>query len=121
MGRMCQSQNLGARLRRQHVRIGVLWFAVSLVLGFVLVDRGAAGRLGWLLAVPLAMGSYCLLAGSLGVCVYSGVQGQRQADHGTEMVPDETLRRRLVRRGLALAGLSFTLGGLAAFAFVISV
>ena len=118
---MCQTQNLGSRVRRQHVRIGVLWFALALVLGFVLVDRGAAGRLGLLLAMPLAIGTYCLLSGSLGVCVYTGVQGRRLADHGAEMVPDETLRRRLVRRGLALAGLSCTLGGLGALAFVVSI
>ena len=121
MGHMCQSHNLGSRVRRQHVRLGVLWFAVSLVLGFGLVERGDAGRLGFLLALPLAIGCYCLLAGSFGVCVYNSVQGRRLANHGAEVVPDETLRKRLVRRGLTLAGLSCTLGGLGALAFVVSV
>jgi len=121
MGHMCKSHNLGSRVRRQHVRLGVIWFALTLVLGFALLERGAAAHFGFLLALPLAMGSYCLLAGSFGVCVYNGVQGRRHANHGSEMVPDETLRRRLVHRGLAYAGLSCALGGLGALAFVVSV
>lgn len=121
MGPMCQSHNLGSRSRRQHVRIGVLWLALSLVLGLVLVEQGAAGRLGFVLALPLAIGCYGLLAGSFGVCVYNGVQGRRLANHGAEVVPDETLRKRLVRRGLTLAGVSCTLGGLGALAFIVSV
>src|SRR5262245_43804784 len=109
MGFMCTSHNLGARFRQQHVRLGVLWLALTLGLGFGLIEAGAASRYGFLLALPLAAGCYCLLAGSFGVCVYNGFFGRRMADHGAEHVPDEALRRRLIRRGMALAGVSCTL------------
>ncbi len=117
---MCTRHNLGPRFRQHHVRLGVVWLAVALVMGFVLADWGAAGRLGFLLALPLAMGTYCLLAGSFGVCFYNSMVGRRMADHGAEVVPDPSLRKRLVRRGLTLAGLSCTVAGVATAVFVVS-
>jgi hypothetical protein len=117
---MCTRHNLGSRFRQQHVRLGVIWLALALALGFGLVEWGAASRFGFLLALPLAIGTYCLLAGSFGVCFYNSMFGRRLADHGAEVVPDETLRKRLVRRGVALAGVSCTLAGVATAVFVVS-
>jgi len=117
---MCTRHNLGSRFRQQHVRLGVVWLAVALAIGFGLIEWGAASRFGFLLALPLAIGTYCLLAGSFGVCFYNSMFGRRLADHGAEVVPDETLRKRLVRRGIALAGVSCTLAGVATAVFVVS-
>jgi hypothetical protein len=118
---MCTRHNLGSRFRQQHLRLGVIWLASALVIGFGLVEWQAASRFGFLLALPLAAGTYCLLAGSFGVCFYNSMFGRRMADHGAEVVPDQALRKRLVRRGVALAGVSCTLAGLATALFVVSV
>lgn len=118
---MCTRHNLGARFRQQHLRLGVVLLASALIIGFGLVEWGAASRFGFLLALPLAAGTYCLLAGSFGVCVYNSMYGRRMADHGAEVVPDQALRKRLIRRGLAMAGVSCTLAGLATAVFVISI
>jgi hypothetical protein len=118
---MCTGHNLGSRFRQQHMRLGVIWLALTLVLGFCLVEWGAAGRLGFLVAFPLALGTYCLLAGSFGVCVYNSMSGRRRADHGAEEVPDAHVRKSLMVRGMALAGVSCTLAGLGTALFVVSV
>jgi hypothetical protein len=120
MGLMCTRHNLGSRFRQHHVRLGVVWLAVALALGFGLVEGGVASRFGFLLALPLAIGSDCLLAGSFGVCFSNSMCGRRLADHGAEVVPDESLRKRLIRRGVALAGVSCTLAGVATAVFVVS-
>jgi hypothetical protein len=117
---MCTRHNLGSRFRQQHLRVGVVWLALALVIGFGMVEWGVASSWGFLLALPLAAGSYCLLAGSFGVCFYNSMYGRRMADHGAEVVPDQALRKRLVRRGVALAGVSWALAGLATTVFVIS-
>src|SRR5688572_29839303 len=118
---MCTRHNLGTRYRQHLLRLGVVWLAVALVVGFGLVEWGAASSFGFLLALPLAAGTYCLLAGSFGVCFYNGLCGRRIADHGAEVVPDPALRKRLIQRGVALAGVSCTLAGMATAVFVISV
>lgn len=118
---MCTRHNLGSRFRQQHVRMGVVWLSLALCLGFALVEWGAASRFGFLLALPLAVGTYCLLAGSFGVCFYNSMFGRRMADHGAEVVPDQTLRKRLIRRGFTLVGVSWALAGLATAVFVVSV
>jgi hypothetical protein len=118
---MCTRHNLGSRFRQQHVRMGVVWLAFTLVLGFGLVEAGVASRFGLFLALPFAIGTYSLLAGSFGVCIYNSMVGQRMTDHGAEVVPDETLRKRLIRRGVTLMGVSCTLAGLATAVFVVSV
>jgi hypothetical protein len=118
---MCTRHNLSGRFRQQHMRLGVIWLALTLGLGFGLVEWGVASRLGFLLALPLSVGTYCLLAGSFGVCAYNGMSGRRRADHGAEEVPDQTVRKGLMMRGLALAGVSCTLAGLGTVVFIASV
>lgn len=120
MSRMCTSHNLGPRFRRGHLQLGVLWLGLALGLGFALVEWGHAARFGFLLVAPLALGTYCLLAGTFGVCFYSSIFGKRHADHGSEGVPCRRLRKRLVRRGVVLAGVSSTLAALATLVFVAS-
>jgi hypothetical protein len=118
---MCTRHNLGSRFRQQHVRLGVIWLAFALILGFALVEWGVAPRFGFLLALPLALGTYCVLSGSFGVCFYNSMFGRRMADHGAEVVPDQEVRKRLIRRGMTLMGLSWTLAGVATVVFVVSV
>lgn len=120
MPRMCTSQNLGPRVRRGLLRVGVGCQAVALGLGFGLVEWGVASRFGFLLAVPLAVGIYCLLAASFGVCFYTGMCGERRADHGAEVVAQTAQREQLKRRGVVLAGVSCTLAGLGTAVFVMS-
>lgn len=117
---LCTRHNLGSRFRQLHMRAGVIGLAVALALGFGLVEWGVASRFGFLLALPLTFGTYCLLAGSFGVCFYNGMRGQRRADHGAEVVPDPSLRQRLIRQGVTLAGVSCTLAGVATAVFVAS-
>jgi hypothetical protein len=117
---MCTRHNLGSRFRQQNVRLGVILLAFTLVLGFGLVEWGVASHFGFLLALPLAAGTYCLLAGTFGVCFYNSMFGRRMADHGAEVVPDPSLRKRLIRRGVALMGVSCTLAGVATAVFMVS-
>lgn len=117
---MCTSHNLGAHARRSLLRVGVLWQAVALGLGFGLVEWGLAASFGFLIAIPLAIGTYCLLASSFGVCFYSGMCGKRRADHGEEVVAAAGQREQLMRRGVVLAGVSCTLAGLATMMFVVT-
>ncbi len=117
---MCTSHNLGPRVRQHHVRVGVVWLGLTLVLGFGLVEWGLASSLGILLIAPLTIGTYCLLAGTFGVCLYTGMAGRRVADHGSEGVPDAELRQSLVRRGVGFAALSGTIAVLATALFMAS-
>lgn len=98
----------------------MFWQALALGLGFGLVEWGVASSFGFLLAVPLAIGTYCVLASSFGVCFYTGMCGERRADHGAEVVARAGQREQLMRRGVMLAGVSCTLAGLATMAFVVS-
>lgn len=107
-------------MRRGHLRTGVLLLGATLAAGFVLVELGLVKAVGWLLVIPLAFGTYSLLAGVFGVCVLAGVYGKRRADHGPEAVPDARLRRQLVQRGVWLAALSCCLSVLATTAFLVS-
>jgi hypothetical protein len=118
---MCGDHNLGARVRRGHLRVGVVLAGLALALGFGIVDSGLPAAWGWLLVLPLTLGAYCLLAGSFGLCLFASIAGQRHADHGEEIVPDADLRRHLVQRGLVLTGVSCALAVLATAVFVSSV
>jgi hypothetical protein len=120
MRHLCTRHNLGSRFRQLHMRVGVIWLALALAIGFALVEWGVASRFGFLLVLPLTLGTYALLAGSFGVCFYNGMRGQRRADHGAEVVPDPSLRQRLIRQGVTLAGVSCTLAGIATAVFVVS-
>jgi len=120
MRRMCTSHNLGPRVRRGLLRVGVSCLAMALGLGFGLVEWGVASSFGFLLAVPLAIGTYCVLASSFGVCFYTGMCGKRRADHGAEIVAQTAQREQLKRRGVMLTGVSCALAGLATTLFVVS-
>lgn len=117
----CVSRNLGPKARRAQLRIGVLGLTFALVAGLVLVELGLANRLGWVLLLPLAFGSYSLLAGLTGVCAFSGARGARYADHGMEHVADCSLRKQLRNKGFGVAMLSLLCGVLGAAVFVASV
>lgn len=118
---MCGDHNLGERVRRGHLRIGVVLTGLTLALGFAIADSGLPAVSGWLLLLPLTLGTYCLLAGSFGLCLYAGLAGQRHADHGDDIVPDRDLRRHLVQRGLIITGISCALSLAATAVFVSSV
>jgi hypothetical protein len=121
MRSLCPDHNLGQRIRSFHLRVSVVLFALALGLGFVIVDRQLSGAFGWLLALPLALGTYSFLAGSFGLCLFAGLKGQRRADHGSELVMDGEERRHMLRRGLVITGMSFGFALGAAALFVSSV
>jgi hypothetical protein len=92
----------------------------GLGVGYALLRRDLQlpAGLNWLIAVPVALASYSVIAGLLGVCASSGFRGQRFADHGVEAVIDARTRRMLKMRALMVVSLSLLMAGLFAFAFV---
>jgi hypothetical protein len=118
---MCGDHNLGRRVRRAHLRIGVLLTGLSLGFGLFITDLGLPAKAGWLLVLPLTLGTYCLLAATFGLCLYSSLSGQRRADHGADVVPDRVLRRHLLQRALVITGVSCAFAVLATAFFVSNV
>lgn len=92
----------------------------GLGVGYALMRRDLhlPSGLNWLIAVPVALASYSLIAGLLGVCAYSGFRGERFADHGVEAILDARTRRQMRMRALMVLSLSLLMAGLFAFAFV---
>ncbi len=121
MRRLCGTQNLGAVPRRIQLRLGVIGASLTLGLGLLLAERGLASSWGALLAIPLTLSSYWLLAALFGVCAFTGVRGGRVADHGYERIPDRETMVRLRQRGLLLFGASLVLSAVGTSVFVISV
>jgi hypothetical protein len=116
----CATKNLGPRARREQLRAGVIWLGVALFTGFALVELGAVAAYGWLLLLPLALGSYAMLAGLFGVCVFAGARGGRRADYGYELVADCTLRRTLRNRSAGVLLVSLGFAAVSTFVFIAS-
>jgi hypothetical protein len=114
----CHQRNLGARASNQALRAGVL--LASLAMGaFLLVNQlGWSHHLGWLLALPLVASSYMVISGIFGICAFHGMMGDRQADHGREVVLDPESRMRMRKRALLAVSASIVIGCSFAAAFV---
>jgi hypothetical protein len=95
----CASKNLGPRARRVQLRAGVIWLGLTLAVGFALVELGVAPVYRWLLLLPMVSGTYAMLSGLFGVCIFAGARGARLADYGSETVADCALRLSLRNRG----------------------
>jgi hypothetical protein len=116
----CHQRNLGTRASNQALRGGVL--LAGLALGASL----AAGQLGllhvnylrWFLALPLVLASYMVISGIFGICIFHGLMGDRQADHGREVVLDPSSRARMRKRALVVVSASILIGCSFAAAFV---
>jgi|SRR4051794_13009267 hypothetical protein len=116
----CHQRNLGTRASNQALRGGVL--LAGLALGASL----AAGQLGllhvnylrWFLALPLVLASYMVISGIFGICIFHGLMGDRQADHGREVVLDPSSRARMRKRALLVVSASILIGCSFAAAFV---
>jgi hypothetical protein len=113
-----QQQNLGERARAKSISLGVLMAGVGLGWALLSSELGLTARLGWLVALPVAISAYLLLSGLLGVCVFNSVAGQRQADYGSEAVLDPQNRSRLRLRALLAVGASLLIAALFAVALV---
>jgi hypothetical protein len=116
----CAGKNLGPRARRVQLRVGVIWLALTLAVGFALVELGVAPAYGWLLLPLMASGTYAMLAGLFGVCVFTGARGGRLADYGYETVTDCSLRLQLRKRGAGVLLASLCWAALSTAVFVAS-
>lgn len=117
----CATKNLGPRARRAQLQIGVVWLGVALAGGLAMVELGASAVFGWLLLLPLAFGTYGMLAGLFGICAFAGARGGRLADYGYEAVADCSLRQHLRVRGAGVALFSLAWAAAATALFVASV
>jgi len=99
----------------------VIFAGVALVTALLAFELHAVGSLGWFLALPIALSTYWLISGTLGICAYHGMKGARRADHGAEAVLDEESRTRMRVRSLAAVSASLLIGIASAAVFVASV
>jgi hypothetical protein len=117
----CTQRNLGDRARATALRAGVIFAGVALVTALLTYELHAARSLGWFLALPIALSTYGLISGTLGICAYHGMKGARRADHGAEAVLDQESRMRMRVRALAAVSASLLVGLASAAVFVASV
>jgi hypothetical protein len=108
-----QQQNLGERARAKSISVGVLLAGVALGWALLSAELGLARQLGWLVALPVAGSAYLLISGSLGICAFHSIRGDRGADHGNEAVLDPDRRAQLRLRALFAVSASLVI----AFAF----
>jgi len=113
-------QTLGDRARVAHLRFGVLSAGAAIAFGLALVERGGAPQLGWLIAFPLATAAYGLVSGAVGVCAFTGLRGERAADHGVETILEESCVRSVKARAGMVVLTSLAIGSLGAAGFVAS-
>lgn len=113
-----QSQNLGGHARARAVRGGVLMCGVALGFTLLASELGMTRKLGWVVALPVALGAYLLISGILGICVYHGIQGLRATDYGDEAVLDPQRRGQLKLRALVAATASLAIAIAVAAALV---
>ena len=83
----------------------------GIALGWALLssELGVTRQLGWLVALPAAISAYLLISGSLGICVYNSMKGNRFADHGSEAVLDPQDRAHLRVRALLAVSASLAI------------
>jgi hypothetical protein len=112
------AHTLGERARTAHLRFGVLNAGIAVAFGLGLVESGRFHRLGWLIALPLGLAAYGVLAGALGVCAMTGMRGERAADHGHETILDRGCARTIRGRAALLVFLSLGVAVLGAASFV---
>jgi hypothetical protein len=114
----CHQRNLGARASNQALRGGVLLAGVALGSYLAVSQWGLSRHLCWLLALPLVASSYMVISGIFGICIFHGMMGDRQADHGREVVLDPESRARMRNRALLAVSASIVIGCSFAAAFV---
>lgn len=104
-----QQRNLGQRARGKAVSVGVLMGGLALGWALLSSELGVTRQLGWLVALPAALSAYLLISGSLGICIYSSLKGNRVADHGSEAVLDPQNRAQLRLRALLAVSASLVI------------
>ena len=95
-----QQQNLGERARAKSISLGVMLGGLALGWALLSTELGVPKQLGWLVALPVAFSAYLLISGSLGICAFHSIKGDRGADHGDEAVLDPETRAQLRMRAL---------------------
>ena len=115
----CHQRNLGARASNQALRSGVLLAGLGLGAFLAVSQLGWShfDSLRWLLAVPMVGASYMVISGIFGICIFHGMMGDRQADHGREVVLDPDSRARMRKRALLAVSASILIGCSFAAAF----
>lgn len=115
-----QQRNLGERASGKAVRLGVLIGGLALGWALLSSELGVTKQLGWLVALPVALSAYLVISGSLGICIFHGMTGQRLEDHGSEDVLDPQSRAHLRLRALLAVSASLLIAGGFAVALVAS-
>lgn len=77
--------------------------AAAIVLAAVLLTAEASRGWRWLLVLPLYGSALGFLQARARICVHLAMRGQRDLDHGPELVADALERARTRRRALAIA------------------
>jgi hypothetical protein len=113
----CHQRNLGARASNQALRGGVLLAGLALGVFLAVSQLGWSHHLGWFLALPLVASSYMVISGIFGICIFHGMMGDRQADHGREVMLDPSSRARMRKRALLAVAASVLIGCTFAAAF----
>jgi hypothetical protein len=113
-----QQQNLGERARAKAIRAGVMFSGVALGFALLATELGLTRKVGWLIALPVAISAYLLISGAAGICIYNSVKGSRLVDHGDEQVLDADVRSRLRMRALYAVSASLAIACGFAVAFV---
>ena len=104
-----QQRNLGQRARGKAISLGVLMGGLALGWALLSSELGVTRQLGWLVALPAALSAYLLISGSLGICIYSSMKGNRVADHGSEAVLDPQNRAQLRTRAVLAVSASLVI------------
>ncbi|HKO52061.1 MAG TPA: hypothetical protein VJV79_30335 [Polyangiaceae bacterium] len=106
------------RASNQQLHAGVIVAGIALV-AFLLVNQlGGPRQLGWFMALPLVASSYMVISGIFGICIVHGLRGDRQADHGQEVVLDPASRARIRKRAMLAVSASIIIGCSFTAAFV---
>lgn len=117
----CHQRNLGSRASNHALRFGVKLAALAMA-GFLAINQLGWShqhrQVAWLLALPLVVSSYLVISGLFGICIFHGMKGDRQADHGREVVLDPESRSRMRLRALMAVSASIVIGCGFAAAFV---
>lgn len=117
MLRCDQRQNLGEQRRQQSMSVGVAAGGIALGWALFCAQFGLMPRLGWLVVLPAAVCIYFLISGSLGICIFHSLRGDRGTDYGREAVLDRTTREQLRLRAIVAVSASLALA--VAFAAVL--
>jgi hypothetical protein len=96
-----KAKNLDRRVQDIQLRVGVAVLGATMAAAVGLLGLGASTLLRALLFGPFFIGTYAVISGLSGTCVFTAFRGRRQTFEGSEPMAkrDDVLANR--RRGLS--------------------